>query len=54
MENYINKILSQDYIKNYFEKNNEREALGELFQITENDIQKYEPKKRKKRSKNKS
>jgi hypothetical protein len=40
--------------ENYFEKNNEREALSELFQITENDIQKYEPKKRKKRSKNKS
>jgi hypothetical protein len=39
------------YRRNYFEKDNEREALTELFQISENDIQKYEPKKRKKRRK---
>ena len=39
---------------NYFEKSNEREALSELFQISENDIKKYEPKKRKKRRKNKT
>lgn len=37
--------------ENYFEKDNPREALSELFQISENDIKKYEPKKRKKRRK---
>ena len=40
--------------ENYFEKNSSREALSELFQISERDIEKYEPKKRKKRSKKKS
>jgi hypothetical protein len=40
--------------ENYFEKNSPREALSELFQISERDIEKYEPKKRKKRSKKKS
>jgi len=37
--------------ENYFEKDNPREALSELFQISERDIEKYEPKKRKKRRK---
>ena len=46
--------LHKWFKENYFEKNNEREALTDLFQISENDIKKYEPKKRKKRSKNKS
>jgi hypothetical protein len=43
--------LHKWFKENYFEKDNERQALGELFQISENDIQKYEPKKRKKRRK---
>jgi len=43
--------LHKWFKENYFEKDNEREALGELFQISENDIKKYEPKKRKKRRK---
>jgi len=46
--------LHKWFKENYFEKNNEREALTDLFQISENDIKKYEPKKRKKRTKNKS
>lgn len=45
--------LHKWFKENYFEKNSEREALGELFQISETDIKRYEPKKRKKRSKNK-
>jgi hypothetical protein len=34
---------------NYFEKDDPREALSEHFSITEKDIEKYEPKVRKKR-----
>jgi hypothetical protein len=43
--------LHKWFKENYFDKANEREALTEHFNITENDIQKYEPKKRKKRRK---
>ena len=46
--------LHKWFKENYFEKTNEREALSEHFNISERDIEKYEPKKRKKRSKNKS
>lgn len=43
--------LHKWFKENYFEKDSEREALSDLFQISENDIKKYEPKKRKKRRK---
>ena len=43
--------LHKWFKENYFEKDSEREALTDLFQISENDIKKYEPKKRKKRRK---
>ena len=43
--------LHKWFKENYFEKDSEREALTDLFQISENDIKKYEPKKRKKRKK---
>jgi hypothetical protein len=46
--------LHKWFKENYFDKTNEREALSEHFNISERDIEKYEPKKRKKRSKNKS
>jgi hypothetical protein len=46
--------LHKWFKENYFEKSTEREALTEHFNISERDIEKYEPKKRKKRSKNKS
>jgi molybdenum cofactor biosynthesis enzyme MoaA len=34
--------------ENYFDKDNVREAMSEYFQISENDIKKFEPKKKKK------
>ena len=43
--------LHKWFKENYFEKSSEREALSEHFSISERDIQKYEPKKRKKRRK---
>jgi hypothetical protein len=43
--------LHKWFKENYFDKTNEREALSEHFNISERDIQKYEPKKRKKRRK---
>ena len=43
--------LHKWFKENYFDKSNHREALSEHFSISENDIQKYEPKKRKKRRK---
>ena len=46
--------LHKWFKENYFDKSTEREALTEHFSISERDIEKYEPKKRKKRSKNKS
>ena len=46
--------LHKWFKENYFEKSTEREALTEHFNISERDIEKYEQKKRKKRSKNKS
>ena len=46
--------LHKWFKENYFDKSTEREALTEHFNISERDIEKYEPKKRKKRSKNKS
>ena len=41
--------LHKWFKENYFDKTNEREALSEHFSISERDIEKYEPKKRKKR-----
>jgi len=41
--------LHKWFKENYFDKSNQREALSEYFQISQNDIEKYEPKKRKKR-----
>ena len=35
--------------ENYFDKDNVREAMSEHFQISENDIKKFEPKKKKKK-----
>jgi molybdenum cofactor biosynthesis enzyme MoaA len=35
--------------ENYFDKDNVREAMSEYFQISENDIKKFEPKKKKKK-----
>jgi hypothetical protein len=46
--------LHKWFKENYFDKSTKREALTEHFNISERDIEKYEPKKRKKRSKNKS
>jgi hypothetical protein len=53
-ENMDDGTIHKWFRENYFEKNSPREALSELFQISERDIEKYEPKKRKKRSKKKS
>ena len=41
--------LHKWFKENYFDKTNQREALSEHFSISERDIEKYEPKKRKKR-----
>jgi len=43
--------LHKWFKENYFDKTSEREALTEHFNISERDIEKYEPKKRKKRRK---
>jgi hypothetical protein len=45
--------LHKWFKENYFDKSSEREALSEHFNISENDIKKYEPKKRKKRKSSK-
>ncbi len=37
--------------ENYFEKENVKEAMSEHFQISESDIQKFEPKKKKRKRK---
>jgi hypothetical protein len=50
-ENMDDGTIHKWFRENYFEKNSPREALSELFQISERDIEKYEPKKRKKRRK---
>lgn len=50
-ENMDDGTIHKWFRENYFEKNTPREALSELFQISERDIEKYEPKKRKKRRK---
>ena len=50
-ENMDDGTIHKWFRENYFEKNSPREALSELFQISERDIEKYEPKKRKKRKK---
>lgn len=39
--------------ENYFEKDSVQEALSEHFQISENDIKKFEPKKKRKKKKRK-
>jgi hypothetical protein len=48
-ENMDDGTLHKWFKENYFDKSNEREALTEHFSISERDIEKYEPKKRKKR-----
>ena len=48
-ENMDDGTLHKWFKENYFDKSNEREALSEHFSISERDIEKYEPKKRKKR-----
>lgn len=48
-ENMDDGTLHKWFKENYFDKNNQREALSEHFSISERDIEKYEPKKRKKR-----
>jgi len=50
-ENMDDGTLHKWFKENYFDKSNEREALTEHFSISERDIEKYEPKKRKKRRK---
>ena len=50
-ENMDDGTIHKWFRENYFEKDSPRQALGELFQISERDIEKYEPKKRKKRKK---
>jgi hypothetical protein len=50
-ENMDDGTIHKWFRENYFEKDNPRQALSELFQISERDIEKYEPKKRKKRRK---
>ena len=50
-ENMDDGTIHKWFRENYFEKESPREALSELFQISERDIEKYEPKKRKKRTK---
>lgn len=50
-ENMDDGTIHKWFKENYFEKSSPREALSELFQISERDIEKYEPKKRKKRRK---
>jgi len=50
-ENMDDGTIHKWFKENYFEKESPREALSELFQISERDIEKYEPKKRKKRRK---
>jgi hypothetical protein len=50
-ENMDDGTIHKWFKENYFEKSSPREALSELFQISERDIEKYEPKKRKKRKK---
>jgi len=52
-ENMDDGTIHKWFRENYFEKSSPREALSELFQISERDIEKYEPKKRKKRTKKK-
>lgn len=37
--------------ENYFEKDSVQEAMSEHFQISENDIKKFEPKRKKKKRK---
>ena len=48
-ENMDDGTLHKWFKENYFDKTNQREALSEHFSISERDIEKYEPKKRKKR-----
>lgn len=48
-ENMDDGTLHKWFKENYFDKSSEREALTEHFNISERDIEKYEPKKRKKR-----
>jgi len=48
-ENMDDGTLHKWFKENYFDKSTEREALSEHFSISERDIEKYEPKKRKKR-----
>jgi len=50
-ENMDDGTIHKWFRENYFEKESPRQALSELFQISERDIEKYEPKKRKKRRK---
>jgi len=50
-ENMDDGTLHKWFKENYFDKSTEREALSEHFSISERDIEKYEPKKRKKRRK---
>jgi len=50
-ENMDDGTIHKWFKENYLEKESPRQALSELFQISERDIEKYEPKKRKKRRK---
>ena len=43
--------LSNWYKSNYFDKENVRQALSQHFDLNENDLKKFEPKKKKKKKK---